>query len=1057
MTTATTCGTCGTEPLEDARFCHSCGSPISPETRPAEYKQVTVLFADVVHSMDIASAVGAERLREIMTELFNRCSGMVQRYGGTVDKFTGDGIMALFGAPVALEDHAFRACLAALDIQDQATELAVEVQRQDRIDFLLRVGLNSGQVIAGEIDSTPTSYTAIGVQVGMAQRMESVAPPGGVMLSESTARLVEDVATLGEPELVDIKGAADAVRARRLLAASSDRRHTGRQDPALVGRSWEMGALTGMLDAAIDGTGCVVGLVGPPGIGKSRIAREITTLAQRRDVEVFAAYCESHASEIPFHTVTSLLRTALGAVGLGDEAVRARVRERAPVADPKDLLILDDLLGIGDSSVELAAINPAARLRRLTRLVNTISLARTTPAVYVVEDVHWIDEVSDLLLADFVAVAPQTRSLVLITYRPEYRGALTRTPNSQTITLAPLNAGLSATLATELIGSHPSVTTISMQVAERAAGNPFFAEEIVRDLAERGVLTGGRGNYVCGSNDADAAVPATLHATIAARIDRLSPAIKQTLYAAAVIGLRFTADQLALLDGDAEMGKLIEAELVDQVRFIPYAEYAFHHPLIRTVAYESQLKSDRAELHRRLAVAIQQNRPSADENAALIAEHFEAAEDLRAAFDWHMRAGTWAHNRDIGAARVSWERARAVADRLPVDDPDRTSMRIAPRTLLCSSTFRIGGNVTQTGFDELRDLCTAAGDKVSLAIGMAGLLTTLAFYNQYRQSSSVSSDCSRLLESIGDPMLILGLSIAPSNVKFQAGEATEGLRLAQRVIDLAEGDPTKGALVIGSPLATATALRGSNRYCLGLPGWKEDLNRGVAMARTVDTTSHIATVLWKYGFAVQVGAVQPDAVADRDTAEALEIAESSGDDFAVNSARVSRGLVLIHQGDSQRAAGLALIAQYREAHQRHGYAQSAVRFADAEIAREKARVGDVDGAIALARAIVNHLFDAGEMITRAAATAVLVESLLQRGSPADLTDAQAAIDRLAAVPTDPGFVLFEIPLLRLRALMARANSDEVGYREFAECYRKRANDVGYEGHMALAEEMVNPR
>jgi adenylate cyclase len=328
MTTATTCRTCGTEPLENAQFCHSCGSPISAETRPAEYKQVTVLFADVVHSMDIASAVGAERLREIMSELFNCCSGMVHRYGGTVDKFTGDGIMALFGAPVALEDHAFRACLAALDIQDQALELAAEVQRQDRIDFQLRVGLNSGQVIAGEIDSNPTSYTAIGEQVGMAQRMESAAPPGGVMLSESTARLVEDVATLGEPELVHIKGAAEAVRARRLLAASPDRRHTGRQDPSLVGRAWEMGALTGMLDAAIDGTGCVVGLVGPPGIGKSRIAREITTLAQRRDVEVFAAYCESHASEIPFYTVTSLLRTALGTVGLGDEAVRAPANVR---------------------------------------------------------------------------------------------------------------------------------------------------------------------------------------------------------------------------------------------------------------------------------------------------------------------------------------------------------------------------------------------------------------------------------------------------------------------------------------------------------------------------------------------------------------------------------------------------------------------------------------------------------------------------------------------------------------------------------------------------------
>jgi adenylate cyclase len=1047
MTSATTCRTCGTESLESARFCHSCGSPIAAATRPAEYKQVTVLFADVVHSMDIASAVGAERLREIMTELFDRCGAIVQRYGGTVDKFTGDGIMALFGAPVALEDHALRACMAALDIQRENAPT-------DGVALQLRVGLNSGEVVAGEIGSGPGSYTAIGEQVGMAQRMESVAPAGGVMLSESTARLVESRVVLAEPELVHIKGADEPVKARRLLAASTERRRTGRQDPSLVGRAWEMGALTGMLDAAIDGTGCVVGVVGPPGIGKSRIAREVTTLAQRRDVDVFATYCEAHASEIPFHTVTSLLRTALRVAGVDQQAARARVRERAPDADPEDLLLLDDLLGIRDSSVQPPAIDPDARRRRLTRLVNTVSLARQTPAVYVVEDAHWIDKVSESLLADFIAIAPQTPSLVLITHRPEYRGALTRTPNSQTITLAPLNASQSATLANELIGSDPSVVALSTRVAERAAGNPFFAEEMVRDFAERGVLLGDRGNYVCYTDEADTAVPATLQATIAARIDRLAPAAKHTLYAAAVIGLRFSAEQLALVDGEAEMGTLIDAQLVDQVRFTPHAEYAFHHPLIRTVAYESQLKSSRAELHRRLATAIEQGHPhTQDENAPLIAEHLEAAGDLRAAFDWHMRAGAWAQYRDIRAARLSWERARQVADRLPADNPDRISLRIVPRTLLCGSTHRVSGAIAETGFDELSDLCTAASDKLSLAIGMAGLLTALLFHNRFRESSSVSSDCTELVESIGDPLLSVALLVAPSNGKWQAGEVAEGLRLAQRVIDLAEGDPTKGDFLVGSPLAMALAFRGSNRYCLGLPGWKEDFNQAIATARAVDAHSYLATVLLKYGFAVQVGALLPDAAAERDTVEALEVAEHSGDDFAVDAARLSRAIVLARQGDSHSETVRGLLAQAREAHLRHGYSQNAVRIVDTEIANEKAKIGDIDAAIQIARALVGYLFDTGEMITRGAATAALVESLLQRGSNADLAEAQAAIDRLAAVPTEPGFLLFEIPLLRLRALMARANGDEDRYREFVDRYRKRANDVGYEGHIAMAQAM----
>jgi class 3 adenylate cyclase len=201
------CRSCGAAPHEGARFCDACGAQLVASGDAAEYKQVTVLFADVVRSMDIAAALDIERLREIMTELVNRCAAVVLRYGGTVDKFTGDGIMALFGAPMALEDHAVRACLAALEVQHEAGRLAADVERRDGVALQVRVGLNSGQVIAGEIGSGSLGYTAVGEQVGLAQRMESVAAPGGVMLSESTARLVEHAAVLGEPEWVRIKGA----------------------------------------------------------------------------------------------------------------------------------------------------------------------------------------------------------------------------------------------------------------------------------------------------------------------------------------------------------------------------------------------------------------------------------------------------------------------------------------------------------------------------------------------------------------------------------------------------------------------------------------------------------------------------------------------------------------------------------------------------------------------------------------------------------------------------------------------------------------------------------
>src|SRR5271163_2800497 len=502
------CGSCGIELPPNSKFCNECGAAVATATTPAEYKQVTVLFADVVHSMDIAATVGPERLREIMADLADCCAAVVQRFGGTVDKFTGDGIMAVFGAPIALEDHAVRACLAAQGIQEETARLGAEVKDRDRLNLRLRVGLNSGQVIAGEIGSGAFGYTAVGEQVGMAQRMESVAPPGGVMLSASTARLVEGAATLGEVERVRIKGTDQPVCAQRLLGVPEGRHAVGRAESNLVGRRWEMAAVEGLLECAVDGHGAVVTVVGSPGIGKSRLVREVAAMATARGVDVFTAYCESHATDIAFHVVARLLRAATGVDDLDAPAARDRLRSRVPDADPEDLLLFDDLLGIADPDVALPTIDPDARRRRLTALVNAASLARHTPAIYVIEDAHWIDEVSESMLAEFLTVIAQTPSLVLITYRPEYEGALTRVHGAQTITLAPLSDSETAALVSGLLGHDPSVGMLGQKIAERAAGNPFFAEEIVRELAERGVLRGEWGAYMSAADVGEVSVPA---------------------------------------------------------------------------------------------------------------------------------------------------------------------------------------------------------------------------------------------------------------------------------------------------------------------------------------------------------------------------------------------------------------------------------------------------------------------------------------------------------------------------------------------------------------------
>ncbi len=1045
------CSACGTTALrEAARFCDTCGAPLEaaePVDRLTEYKQVTVLFADVVRSMDIAAAVGPERLRELMTELVKRSATAVQRYGGSVNQFTGDGFMALFGAPIAMEDHALRACIAALHIQSEARTLAADVQRLDGISLSLRIGLNSGEVVAGDIGTGPMQYTVSGQQVGMAQRMESAAPPGGVMLSESTARLVEDSARLGEAQLVAIKGASEPVSARELLAAGEHHGPHRRRETTLVGRQREISLLEGALDQAISRQGRVVCVKGPPGIGKSRISREAAAIAESRGVDVIATYCESHSAQVPFHAVAALLRGFFGVAGLERAHATARVRTILPDADVDDLVLLDDLLGIGDRQPS-RDIDPDARRRRLATLLDAALLARPAPAVYVIDDAQWIDGVSESMLAEFITAVPQAHALVLITYRPEYCGILTQTPDSTTISLDPLDHSESSALTRELLGSDSSIETLAVRIAERSAGNPFFTEEIVRDLAERGILDGERGAYVR-SGDGDVAVPATVQATIAARIDRLGMAAKRTLNAASVIGSRFGKELLATVLGELVLTELVDAELIEPVDAAAH-EYAFRHPLIRAVAYESQLKSSRSQLHRQVAAAIEKREPtSVDKNAALIATHLEAADDLHAAFEWHMRAGTWSTHRDITAARMSWQRAAAVADRLPEDDPGRLAMRIAARTLLCATTWRIGGSLADVGFDELRELTTAAGDKRSLAIGMTGLVQMINLHGEFSEAARLASEHVALLESIGDPELIVGLLTVPIVAKWDAGEMAEAMRLSQLAIDLSGGDPTMGNLILGSPLAFMLALRASTRCCLGVRGWQQDFDSAVEIARGSDPFTHNTVVMIKY-VTIFNWALLPDDAVLHETAEALEIAKQFGDDFQLANAEFTHGLALIRSDEADRDYGFGLLEHVRKTVLNHRYIMIAAFCVDLDVAAEKIRIEDYDGAIELCRSVLDKQIRSGEGINRGWSTTVLVDALLRRAGDGDLEEAQKAVDRLAAMPTEPVYLYHELPLLRLNAMLAEACGDDERYRTFRDRYRARAESTGMEGHIALA-------
>jgi adenylate cyclase len=641
--------------------------------------------------------------------------------------------------------------------------------------------------------------------------------------------------------------------------------------------------------------------------------------------------------------------------------------------------------------------------------------------------VHWIDDASESMLADLVDGIQHSSSVLMVTHRPEYTGVLARISDARVCELAALDDSATSAIVAELLGDDPSVAGAAAKISEQSAGNPFYAQELVRELAERRVIVGGRGAYRLEHELDEVSVPPTLQATIGARIDRLTPQAKRTLNAAAVISSRFDTELLnsvlgaADVDGSDALAELVHGELIDQVLFIPRAEYAFRHPLVRAVAYESQLRQHRATLHRRLAELIENRNPGAEEqNSALIASHFEAANDLRDAFGWHMRAGAWLANRDIGAARSSWERARSMADRMSATEPDRELLRVVPRALLCGSTWRAGGSVADTGFDELRRLCTRPSSRAPLVIGMAGLISQLSVHLELHEAAALCDEYLRLLDEIDEPALTVGLLYPVIHLRYETGALTDVAKLAQRVVDLADGDPTAGDFLTGSPLAFALAMRACARAGLGQAGWQEDFRVAAELAHEVDPTTYISIVMFKYVFGVLTGAVHVDAEALAATADALDTAQRCSEDFALHTAELVRGVVLLHAPDGDHPTGAALLDRARSAAVADRFMASAALVADIQTARIALAAERLDEAITLSRSVLERQEASGAQLYRGVASVQLVEALLARGGEHDQADARREAHRTAealAALSDMGALLHAAPLARIRMLL----------------------------------------
>ncbi len=999
--------------------------------------------------MKLAATLDPERLREIMHELFNRSAEVVQRYQGTVDKFTGDGLMALFGAPVALEDHALRACITALEIQSLVRGLAADVLLRDTVDLQIRIGVNSGEVIAGEIGVGPGRYTAVGHPVGMAQRMEAAAHPGEVLCTASTARLVEHSAVLGPVEWVTVKGVGEPVAARRLDGVESDRAMMGRDEGPLMGREADLATL---LDAFGGGRTHLVGIIGEPGVGKSRLLREFAARARDAGAEIAIARCESHTANVPLHAFSRMLRSMFGIRRLTAPVARAQIAarlEEVTEAAAGDSAILFDLLSISDPEAAAPTMSADARRRKVIELMRKVAENRAARTVFIVEDVHWIDAASEEVLAEFVATVRGTPSMFIASFRPEYQGPL-RDSSEATITLAPLNDTTTVALVAELVGGPANVLDVARRIALPSGGNPFFVEEIVRDLVGRGHLKGTRGDYrVVGDLDA-IAVPATVQSVLAARIDRLSIPEKAILNAAAVIGSSFDLDILdALLPGaqSHHLRNLVSAELIDQIQLLPEPRYAFRHPLVRAVSYESQLSATRADGHARLAAAIEARNPAAvEENSALIAQHLEAAGELGAAYAWYMRSGGWLRDRDMLGARGSWERARAIADRLPAGEQGVSSKRIAPRAQLTFRPWLVGEtDDDERRFDELRELATQSGDLLSLAMGMAGRVTSLVLiHGRPRDAAALAAELAELIDRIDDAAperaeMLLAVAFA----QYTTGSIGEALRAVNRLREMV---PAPAA----TDLAPAMCLAGVMKVITGRrDDGRRDLEAGLSLARTEDPVTY-AIALGYQSDLVMLGFDVADEALVTETGDALRLAESFGDAYALSMARWAHGSALLRSGDPRREMGVELLHQSRS-----GGLDIYGSLVDAELAVDMVRDGRRDVPIEALNAAVQSEIEAGETLFVGYSLAVLVQLLAYQGGPDGVAYAQDVVARFEAdlrgVP-EPAVQLW---LLRCRAILASAVGDMVGCEEHVTRYHALAVELDARDHLAVAEQLAS--
>jgi class 3 adenylate cyclase/tetratricopeptide (TPR) repeat protein len=1092
----TQCGKCGAELPSGARFCNQCGgvveakaaAPANRARSPRDYtpkhlaekiltqksalegerKQVTVLFADVKGSLDMQEGIDPEEWHGIMDRFFQILADGVHRFEGTVNQYTGDGVMALFGAPIAHEDHAQRACYAALHLSDALRNYARELRRERGLDFSTRIGINSGDVVVGKIgDDLRMDYTAQGQTVGLAARMEALAEPGKAYLTGHTAERVKGYFALEDLGAFRVKGVSDLVPVFELTGLGTLRTRfdvsRARGLTRFVGRDSDMTVLESALESAKQGKGRAIGIVANAGVGKSRLCFEFTERCRVAGVTVLQGSGVAHGKNIPLLPILEIVR-GFFSIDERDDPQRARekVAGRLLLIDDgfRDVLpLVFDFLGIPDPERPLAPMDAEVRRRRLSA-VNRRLIERGNPGGFVIliEDLHWVDAASDAFVAEYVDAIAKGPGLLLLNFRPEYRADWMSKTWYQQLPLEPLGAEAIREVLDDLLGEDTSVGGLAERIHERTRGNPYFTEEIVRSLIESGALKGKRGAYRLTSPVEALEVPYSVQAVLSARIDRLAEREKQLLQKAAVIGKEFRESILAAVaelpaaELADSLAALCNSEFIHQQSLYPVAEYAFAHPLTQEVALGSQLQEQRRRTHTAVARSIQESEPERlDENAALLAHHYEEAGEPLEAARFHARAATWVGTKDLEGTLRHWQRVRDMVRTLPQNEEAAGYRLMACLQILVMGGFRLG--LSEAAVDELYEegnaLAERAGNVAILSSLRGAYGARLVGLGRVREYSDLMIENLKIADQTQIPQIQAGARVGAIYASFLDGRLDDCARYVAEGAELVGSDLELGRREFGFSYGVwFVTVRAA---LAGLAGRLVESGRALAQALRVARDSGIPENLgWTLGnvgiHAEHTGDLVFDELGDARAGvhESLRISEDLGSAFSRAAACTNVGNVHLAAGeweDAERCFAEALdISRPRRIGLEHE-ASTLARLARAQLGN-----GKVGAARATAEESLTLARERGQRLWELLGQIVLAEALSAEQGAKAQPAVEEALKRATELVGETGARVYEPQIVEARARLAKACGDAGGgERHLREAQRLYAG-MGAGGH-----------